>query len=165
MENEYSHPIQRAIRDKLAESDFVVLGHGYARHGRDYLLELQGPKGTYILTLTHAVFLTCGTMLRPAEWKQSWDDVFTHFNKWEDLGKPTGFVFGVNYSVAWPGFSFHDSHYVEYWSKKLEKEMWGCRLQTNVFDLYVVFHEARLMKRSKDTDIHDSITIRPKTLF
>ena len=65
------NPLQHQMRDWLPQFDFAVLHHGFAPHGRDYVLILQAA-GTYELILTHVVECHCQTAVRDDVWPVSW---------------------------------------------------------------------------------------------
>ena len=48
------HPLRKPMREWLPELDFGVMHHGFAPHGRDYVLVLRAA-GTYEMMLTHVV--------------------------------------------------------------------------------------------------------------
>jgi hypothetical protein len=144
------NPLREAIRDWLPEFDFGIIDHGFAQHGRDYILVLQAA-GTYELTLTHVVELHYETRVRDDVWPVSWDDRLTDYAAWEAEGKPAGYVWGTNCSLAYPGLEApdHDAK-AEHWSERLGKPMFSMAIETDRFRLSLIFHSARARKLSDD---------------
>ncbi len=94
-----SNPLAAHLSEWLPAVDVAVLGHGFAPHGRDYIVVIQdsiGPKpGTYELTFTHIVHLTYETRVH--------DDVLIDYSRWQAAGEPSGYFWGNNWSLAYPG--------------------------------------------------------------
>ncbi len=61
------------MREWIPERDFAVVNHGFAAHGRDYIL-IQQAGSTYELTLTHVVEFHYETRVSDDVWPVSWDD-------------------------------------------------------------------------------------------
>jgi hypothetical protein len=125
--------------------------HGLAPHGRDYFLILQAV-GTYELTLTHVVEFHYETRVRDDVWPVSWDDRLTDYAAWEAEGAPAGYVWGTNWSLAYPGLEApdHDAK-AEHWSERLGKPMFAAIIETDRFRLSIIFHSARTRKLSDDS--------------
>jgi hypothetical protein len=124
------NPIRKATQEWLPEIDFGVLSHGFAPHGRDYVLVLQASAGTYEVTLTHVVESHYETRVHDEVWPMSWDDRLTDYAVWEAEGKPDGYVWGTNWSLAYPGLEAPaDDPKAAQWSQRLGKPMHsvGCR--------------------------------------
>jgi hypothetical protein len=115
------NPLQAAIRDWLPEFDFGVMRHGFARHGRDYIFVLEvGSGGTYELTLTHVVEMHYETRVQDEVWPKSWDDVMIDYTAWEAAGAPDGYVWGNNWSLAYPGlYAAEADPTAAQWSERL----------------------------------------------
>lgn len=99
-------PIKRLL-EWLPECDFAVMDHGFAPHGRDYLLRVQeclGPDpGEHLVEFTHTVFQELTTRVLPNGWLEAWHGVFCDYKLWLDAGEPGGYVWGTNWSMAYPG--------------------------------------------------------------
>ena len=135
--------------------DFAVLGHGWAEHGRDYLVVLQdmlgSDPGTHELTFTHCVRLDYETRVRDDVWPISWSDVFLDYQGWVDAGEPGGYVWGTNWSNAYPGLSTTDESKVAAdWADRLGKDMFEATLETDRFQLGLVYHSVLWRKISDD---------------
>ena len=144
------HPLRKFMREWLPEFDFGVMHHGFAPHGRDYVLVLQAA-GTYELVLTHVVELRYETRVHDEVWPRSWDDCLTDYAAWEAACNPDGYVWGTNWSLAYPGVDTPDDDTVAVrWSNRLGKPMYFLGLETDRFRLSIVFHDGRARKLSDD---------------
>jgi hypothetical protein len=157
------HPLRATMADWLPPVDFSVLGHGFAPHGRDYVLTIHVlGRGTYELTLTHVVELHYHSSVAPDIWSQSWDDALTDYERWEAQGhQPEGYVWGTNWSLAYPGLLAPDDDQVaRHWSNALGKPMFAAELTTDRFKLTCIFHDARSRMLS-DNDLTATRVINP----
>jgi len=144
------HPLRKPMREWLPEIDFGVMHHGFAPHGRDYVLVLQAA-GTYEMILTHVVELHYETRVHDQVWPKSWDDCLTDYAAWEAAGEPDGYVWGTNWSLAYPGLDTPDDDPIAaQWSQRLGKPMFFLALETDRFRLSLVFHDVRTRKLSDD---------------
>lgn len=142
------NPLRAISEDWLPEIDFGVMSHGFAPHGRDYVFIVEAA-GTYELTLTHVVDVHVETRVLDDVWPTSWDDVFTDYPAWEAAGHPDGYVWGSNWSLAYPGLDAPDEDpTAQKWSDRLGKPMFTAAIETNQFKVSVVFHGARARKVS-----------------
>lgn len=150
-----SNPLQALLNDRLPEVDVGVMSHGFAKHGRDYVFILEdcisGNPGTYKLTFTHVVDLRCTTAVRPEIWQRSWADEFIDYARWEAAGEPNGYIFGTDWSLAYPGFAAleNDAGAVS-WSQKLGRPMYAATIETDRFKMALVFHDAHLEQMSEE---------------
>ena len=150
------NPLQALFEAGLPEMDIGVMSHGFADHGRDYIFILEDSisnrAGTYRLTFTHVVQLSIQTAVAPETWTSSWSDNFIDYQQWEAAGEPDGYVFGANWSLAYPGFTVIDDHPLALeWASKLNRPMFAASLETDRFNLTLVFHDAHLEHSSHDT--------------
>ena len=153
------HPLRKPLREWLSRVDFGVMHHGFAPHGRDYILVVQAA-GTYELTLTHVVEQHYETRVRDDVWPKSWDDRFTDYAMWEAAGCPEGYVWGTNWSLAYPGLDTPDDDPAAgRWSQRLGKQMYGVVIGTDRFKLSVVFHSARTKKLSDHSSVVGRVLI------
>jgi hypothetical protein len=158
------NPLADHLARWLPAVDVAVLGHGFAAHGRDYSFVLQdavGPEpGTFELIFTHVVQLNYETRVRDDGWRDSWDDRFTDYARWEAAGEPDGYVWGTNWSMADPGFEAPDiAPAARDWSRRLGKAMHQMSLETNQFRIELVFHEVRVRRISDDTSTVSQVII------
>ena len=149
------NPLKKHTQDWLPEIDFGLMTHGFAPHGRDYVLivAVGGATGgaTYELTLTHVVSLHYETTVGDDVWPRSWDDAFTDYEAWIEAGEPDGYVWGTNWSLAYPGLTAHDDdpEAVE-WSRRLSRPMYRATIETDRLRLSVIFHDAHVREIADD---------------
>lgn len=140
------HPFAQLLQNELPEIDVGVMAHGFAAHGRDYVFRLEnsfGPApGTYQLTFTHIVEFNYNTSVSDEVWHRSWSDDFTDYARWEKAGEPDGYVFGTNWSLAYPGFAALDGDATAAaWSERLQRPMFAATVETDRFKVFLVFHD------------------------
>ena len=159
-----SNPLAAHLSDWLPEIDFAVLQNGFARHGRDYVFVIQAtmcPKpGTYELIFTHVVQLNYETRVRDDVWPRSWDDVFLDYSEWEASGEPPGYVWGSDWSLAYPGIEAPENVPEALdWSRRLGKQMHGMSLETDRFHISMIFHDVYARALSDDTSTLSQVLI------
>lgn len=157
-DNVTGNPISVLLNGTLADCDFGVMEHGFAPHGRDYRFVIQDglcrDPGTYELIFTHVVDLHYKTRIGENSWQISWADEFTDFAAWEAAGEPEGYVFGTNWSLAYPGIKVpHASPEAEDWSKRLRRPMYSASIETDRFCISLIFSEVRHRKLSDETRV------------
>lgn len=135
--------------------DSAIVSHGYAPYLRDYDIVVEVPaalppgvpmrgSGSYIMgryryRFTHCPECHVTTAVGDETWRRSWDDVFTDYAAWEAAGNPEGFVWGVNWADAYPGFSYvSDSALASSWTERMGREMHEIVVETNTFVLRLV---------------------------
>ncbi len=123
------HPLRKPMREWLPEIDFGVMRQGFAPHGRDYILIIQAA-GTYELTLSHVVELHYETRVRDDVWPR----IVGRRAMWEAAGNPGGYVWGTNWSLAYPGLDTPDDDATApRWSERLGKPMYAMAVETDRF--------------------------------
>jgi hypothetical protein len=140
------NPLTTLLNGTLSEYDFGVLEHGFVPHGRDYrfLIEdsLCSKPGTYELIFTHVVDLRYETRVSERVWKTSWTDEFTDYAVWKAAGEPEGYVFGTNWSLAYPGLTApSESIDAQNWADRLERPMYAASIETDRFLITLVFSD------------------------
>jgi len=145
-----THPFDKMLK-WLPELDFAVLAHGWAKHGRDYIIvvenSLGGDPGQHEITLTHCVRVEYETRVRDEVFQRSWSDEFTDYKRWQDAGEPDGYVWGTNWSNAYPGLVIvRNSEVADEWSARLNKAMHEITLETDRFFMRLVFHSVQSRK-------------------
>jgi hypothetical protein len=142
----------------LPEFDFAVLRHGFLDHGRDYELVVQiYGRGTDRIILTHVAVANYETAVAPEVWTKSWDDVFLDYDRAKDL---EGYVWGTNWSLAYPGLSFPEADpAVAKWSKLLGRQMYAALLETDRMRLTLVFADVKTERLSDETDLIRKVII------
>lgn len=113
---------------------------------------LGGDPGTHELFFTHCVQLDYETRVRDDVWPRSWSDEFIDYTTWKDTGEPDGYVWGTDWSNAYPGLTVvRDSRLAGRWSTRVSKELFEVTLETDRFFLRLIFHSIRTRKLSKNT--------------
>jgi hypothetical protein len=148
------HPLDQ-LRGVL-EFDFAVLSHCFAPHGRDYVIVVQdgvgADPGEHELIFTHCVRADYETRVRDEVWSYSWADEFTDYQRWLRAGRREGYVWGSNWSLAYPGLlPIPESPVAAEWSRRLGKDMFEMTLETDRFFLRLIFHSLRARKMSENT--------------
>jgi hypothetical protein len=154
-DNATENPLAELLTGTLSEFDFAVLEYGFAPHGRDYRFLIQdslcNDPGTYELIFTHVVDLKYETRVGEKIWPLSWGDEFTDYARWKASGEPEGYVFGTDWSLAYPGISILlASPEAQDWSKRLCRPMYSARVETDLFCISLVFSDVRHRKLSDE---------------
>lgn len=151
---ETMHPARRLLT-WLSPVDFALFDHGYLGHGRDYYWHIEdclgSDKGRHEIVFTHCVEAHCRTRVVGRVWAESWDDVFTDYERWEAAGEPEGYVWGSNWSMAYPGLTVvddGDSETAKDWSRRTGRPFHEVLLETDRFAIRLVFHGIRHRKVS-----------------
>jgi len=157
------HPLTRLF-EWLPECDFAVLEHGLAPFGRDYhvMVEHSGARkpGRHRIVFTHVPEFSVVTEVRDDVWSESWSDLYTDYAVWEQSGAPAGYVWGVNWSLAYPGLRMIEpSPTAADWSQRLKHPMYEAELATNQFRLRLVFHDIRTEHVDDRTDLISRVII------
>jgi hypothetical protein len=151
--------------DEFPIFDVAVLQHGFAPHGRDYLLVTEtnwteGRAGQYEYRFTHIVAQLLETRVRGDVWRRSWDEVFTDYGEWERAGHPDGYVWGTCWSLAYPGQTVTaTSSRAKEWSRRVGHPMVEVSIETDRFLLTLVFHEVDVKKLNDQRGLIDRVTI------
>lgn len=160
-DNGTENPLGKLLDGTLSEYDFGVLEHGFFPHGRDYRFVIQdslcSDPGTYELTFTHVVDLKYETRVGEKVWQISWTDEFTDYAQWKSAGEPDGYVFGTDWSLAYPGINADAE--AQDWSKRLERPMFSASIETDRFYISLVFSEVRYRKLSDETGVVRKVII------
>ena len=163
-ERKTMHPFDEILK-WLPQLDFAVLAHGWAKHGRDYLIVIEdclgGNPGQHELTLTHCVRLDYETRVCDEVFQISWGDELTDYKKWQGAGEPDGYVWGTDWSDAYPGLEVvRDSRIAQEWTGRLKREMHEVTLETNQFFMRIIFHSVRSRKLNDSTATISKVIIR-----
>ena len=151
------HPLDELL-ERLPSVDFAVLQHEFAKHGRDYIVLIENnitsDPGQYQITFTHCVRADLQTRVGDKIWPQSWGDEFIDYDRWTSANEPSGYVWGTNWSLAYPGFrAVRDSVEATDWSRRFGKMMFEITLETDRFVLQLIFHSIRSHKISQRSDV------------
>ncbi len=137
--------------------DSAILRHGFTEYNRDYefLVEIGGISGgQHRLIFSHVYELSYTSTINDATLKQSLDDDFIDYQQWQSRGEPDGFVWGVNYSIAYPGFSIKiNSEKANVWSNKLCIAMYEIHVATEAFKVEFVCHNVQLTKLNNNQEL------------
>jgi len=144
------HPLDELL-EWLPEVDFAVMGHRFADHGRDYIVLIEDGltpnRGQHEVVFTHCVRADYETRVADKVWPNSWGDEFTEYGKWVSAGEPEGYVWGTNWSLAYPGIrAIPDSANAVEWRRRLGRPMFEATLETDRFFLRLIFHSIRSRK-------------------
>ena len=158
------NPLSRLLQEHLPAIDVGVMAHGFAAHGRDYVLMLEnsfGPApGTYRLTFTHVVEYNFTTAVGDDVWQRSWTDDFIDYGRWEAAGEPDGYVFGNNWSLAYPGFeAIDDDASAASWSTRLQRTMYASAIETDRFNIKLIFHDVHMDRVNDDASTVSKVII------
>ncbi len=95
--------------------------------------------------------------------KVSTSDNFTDYKKWLETGEKEGFVWGVNYALAYPGFTILDnSAKADRWTKILGFDMFNVTLETETYKIDFVTSDFEIVKLNDDTDLIKRLFIKLK---
>jgi hypothetical protein len=149
--------------------DVAVLSHGFAPHMRDYDILIEAmwgekewgdAKGRYLCRFTYCPEAHVITSVGEESWIKSWEDTFADYAKWEKAGAPDGYVWGVCWSLAYPGMRYiENSDVAAKWSKLFRKLMHEAEIETNAFILRLVFHDFSIEKISDEVGVLDKVLI------
>lgn len=147
----------KSVRERIERDEFffdnALVTHGYAPHMRDYdviievLASLPDNSGSYVAErvryrFTHCVEATTRTTVSPEIWRRSWDDVLINYDAWLAAGEPDGYVWGVEWSAAYPGLTYVDpSERAATWTEQVGREMHELSIETNAFAINLVCHD------------------------
>lgn len=158
------NPLEELLK-WLPAIDFAVLEHRFARHGRDYIVFVEdclgSDPGQHEVVFTHCVRVDCETRVRDDLWPKSWSDEFIDYERWTSANEPEGYVWGTNWSNAYPGLRpVADSAPALEWSRRLGKPMFEATLETDRVFLRLIFHSIRSRKVSENTETISQHTTR-----
>jgi hypothetical protein len=141
--------IKKALDDILFDS--AIVRHGFVAYLRDYDFVIQISKDRLLFRFTHCVSARTTTTLEDSMWRHAWDDAYTSEEAYEEAGRPEGFFWGAGYSLAYPGATLlADSPSAREWSRRLGKEMFEVRIETQAQKVDLIFHDLRV------TDLPDA---------
>jgi hypothetical protein len=139
------NPIQRAL-EQAGFFDAAVLRHGFTDYMRDYELIVSGRDGPSRDDVYRYHFVGCVesrfvSRIPPEVFARSLPDEFVYSGPdYPDREEPNGFIWGVRYSGAFPGLSYIcPSERAAFWSEQCGIEMHEVLLETEAYDLSLVF--------------------------
>jgi hypothetical protein len=128
--------------------DEEILQHGFAAYLRDYelLVAMHDVREEPIaeqrtrFVFSHCVAVETHTAHSPQNWVRSWEDALIGPEREEDWQRLGGYMW-VEWAVAYPGPSYQpDSADAARWSAELGHLMHDVRIETNVYNLRLIFH-------------------------
>lgn len=126
-------------------SDNAVRSHGFTDYHRDYQIVAELGIGDELPGKFVFLFRGCVEVeykLTLPENGFSVDDVFIDYEQWEAAGSPEGYVWGVKWACAYPGWKYVlDSGRAAVWAEKFKAEMHEVLIETNAFALRLIFHD------------------------
>jgi len=132
--------MRKAIQEPLFDSSIVR--HGFAPFLRDYDVVAKIKKHQFLYRFSHCTSATVTTAVADWIWQESWSDIFTDYSAWQRAGAPEGYVWGVCFSLAYPGATYVDnSAPAQEWANRLGKPMHEVRIETNAHNLCLIFHD------------------------
>ncbi len=95
------------------------------------------------------------TRVRSETFVQSLSDEYVYAGPdYPEKDDPDGFIWGVRYSVAYPGLKYIDNgERSQYWSKKLGQKMHEITLETEAFFLRLVFANIRYASLGNEPEV------------
>ncbi|MBF6612677.1 MAG: hypothetical protein IVW55_06060 [Chloroflexi bacterium] len=156
------------VQEKLAKHalfDVAILSHGFSPYMRDYdiVAEVGGTGqgvGTYLYRFTHCTEAHYATRVSDNAWRASWNDTYINYESWMQAGQPEGFVWGTQWSMAYPGLAYiEDSELASHWSSRLQASMHEVSIETEAFSINLVFHDVFVTKLSGEVSIIDKAVI------
>ncbi len=159
------------VSERLAEYggflDVGILHHGFAPYMRDYDVVFEAlwgkdkwadAKGTYRLRFTHCPETMVRTTVPDSGWREAWSEVFIDYAQWVAAGEPEGYVWGTCWSSAYPGLTYiDDSPLARRWSERLETSMHEVSIETETFQLRIVFHDFSVTKLNDAVSVLDKV--------
>lgn len=140
---------EAAIREAFDDVfDQALVFHGFADYMRDYdvfIYATADPRTGVApehlrYRFTHCVKAVVETTVRHDVWTRSHDDVLTDYETWLASGEPEGYVWGVKWSMLYPGMSLlPNSDDAAQWSAALGRPMYSAIIGTNSHNIALVF--------------------------
>lgn len=139
--------------------DIAILSHGFTPYKRDYFFHVETMwkdnfAGQYLIMFKHCYSLQYETIADEKILRQSWDESFIDFEEYLKAGEPEGYVWGTNWSNAYPGFSnLKDSEKAVKWTKDLGKEMKELLVESEIFKINLIYHNWTIEKLNEKTSL------------
>jgi hypothetical protein len=79
---------------------------------------------------------------------------------WETAGEPEAFVWGVQWSMAYPGLTYdEESADAATWAQRLGRDKHTVTVETEAYQLTLIFHDFRVEKLNDDSGLLDRVFI------
>jgi hypothetical protein len=128
--------------------DQTIVEHGFTQYMRDYrvVAEIYGRRSAdaqvEVLKRYAMLFRGCVEAIYVMKVQVDLNDVYLDYKLWRAAGSPDGFVWAVNSAEAYPGLTYiDDSERAVLWTAKASMPMHELSVETNVYELRVVFAE------------------------
>ena len=141
------------VKNLLEREDFfdgAILRHGFTDYIRDYEIIVGGRNGPPYKDVHKYQFIGCveavyTSKIRPEAITQSLSDEFVYSGPdYPDKDDPKGFIWGVRYSNAYPGWAYSENgKQAKRWTKLMNRKMHEFVLETEAFQLTLVFADVR----------------------
>ena len=132
--------MRKALQEPLFDS--AIVRHGFAPFLRDYDVVAEVNKYQFLYRFSHCTSVTVTTAVADSVWRESWPDIYTNYGAWVRAGNPDGYVWGVCYSLAYPGATYvENSAAAQEWAARLGKSMHEVLIETNGHNLRLIFHD------------------------
>jgi hypothetical protein len=142
--------MRKALQEPLFDS--AIVRHGFAVFLRDYDVVAEVNKRQFLYRFSHCTSATVTTAVAASVWLESWADIYTNYAAWVRAGGPDGYVWGVCYSLAYPGAAYvENSAVAQEWAVRLGKPMHEVLIETNGHNLRLIFHDLSV-RELKDGD-------------
>ncbi|MHB8627343.1 MAG: YxiG-like protein [Aggregatilineales bacterium] len=153
-----------SVWEKLESSPFFdcpIIAHNFTPYLRDYDIIINVPAAvlgiiepyfaaSYLYRFTHCVFAQVTMAASDSILRESWSDIYTDYEAWKQSGMPKGFVWGVNYSDAYPGMKFKkDSPLAKEWTERLWHPMHELFIETNGHNITLIFHDVLIRQLAR----------------
>jgi hypothetical protein len=140
----------KELLEKESFFDFSIVRHGFTDYMRDYeiIVNFGHHSGN---ALCKYQFIGCvetqyALKLPPLVFAQSISDEFVYSGPdYPDKEVPAGFIWGVRYAEAYPGLTYIEQGVrAKFWSAKIGRKMHEVNIETNTFELQLVFADVRV---------------------
>lgn len=140
------------VKALLEQHDFfdqAIIRHGFTDYMRDYELIVQfagQDAGFWKYQFVGCVEAVCVSALPAQSLAQSMADEYVLADLRPSAGElPAGFIWAVRCADVYPGWTYvEDGERVAHWSKLLGRKMHEIDIETNVFNLRLVFADVRI---------------------
>ena len=143
------------VKDKLEKYNFfdqLIIRHGMLEHIRDYEIigQLDGRIFGFDLQYIFKGCIKSDFQIKVAPKDFSLDERLLDLTRQNEPNYPQKFIWGVNFSVVYPGWTLFE-HTDEL--KELEKlygiKFYKIHFETNAYDLMLIFHDVEIKQMNR----------------